>query len=125
MSDPLAPRAVADVRSPLSDGEWHRLHPLTPVLRGGLFLIVVTGFVIANLRDRIVAWLLPGFDDWERYVTTDPRFFRPAEVDLLVGDATKAETKLGWKREVSFPDLVERMVVHDLAVERAKMESGR
>ena len=67
MSDPLAPRAVADVRSPLSDGEWHRLHPLTPVLRGGLFLIVVTGFVIANLRDRIVAWLLPGFDDWERY----------------------------------------------------------
>ena len=67
MSDPLPPRAVADVRSPLSDGEWHRLHPLTPVLRGGLFLIVVTGFVIANLRDRIVAWLLPGFDDWERY----------------------------------------------------------
>ena len=66
-----------------------------------------------------------GIDDWQRYVRQDRKFFRPAEVDLLVGDATKAETKLGWKREVSFPDLVERMVVHDLAVERAKMESGR
>jgi putative membrane protein len=47
------------VRSPLSDGEWHRLHPLTPVLRGGLFLIVVLGIVITNLRDRIIAWLFP------------------------------------------------------------------
>ena len=55
----LAPSAVADVRSPLSDGQWHRLHPLTPVLRGGLFLIVVMGIVITNLRDRIVVWLLP------------------------------------------------------------------
>ena len=71
------------------------------------------------------AFAVAGIDDWERFVRLDPKFLRPAEVDLLVGDATKAETKLGWKREVSFPDLVERMVVHDLAVERAKMESGR
>lgn len=61
------PAAVADVRSPLSDGEWHRLHPLTPVLRGGLFLLVVLGIVIANLRDRIIGWLVPGLEDWERY----------------------------------------------------------
>jgi len=58
-----------------------------------------------------------GIDDWERYVTTDPRFFRPAEVDLLVGDASKAEDKLGWKRKVGFDELVARMVDHDLAVE--------
>jgi len=55
--------------------------------------------------------------DWERYVRQDPKFFRPAEVDLLVGDPTKAETELGWKREVSFPELVQRMVEHDLRVE--------
>jgi GDPmannose 4,6-dehydratase len=58
-----------------------------------------------------------GIDDWEKYVVTDPRFFRPAEVDLLVGDATKAETKLGWQRKVSFDELIKRMVDHDLAVE--------
>lgn len=64
MSDPAA---VADVRSPLSDGEWHRLHPLTPVLRGGLFLVVVLGIVITNLRDRIIGWLFPAVADLERY----------------------------------------------------------
>jgi hypothetical protein len=61
------PAAVADVRSPLSDGEWHRLHPLTPVLRGGLFLVVVLGIVITNLRDRIIGWLFPAVADLERY----------------------------------------------------------
>jgi len=49
------------VRSPLSDGEWHRLHPLTPLLRGGLFLVVVIGIIIANLRDRLVYLFLPMF----------------------------------------------------------------
>jgi putative membrane protein len=61
------------VRSPLSDGEWHRLHPLTPLLRGGLFLIVVIGIVITNLRDRLLfvflPWLAPDIRDevgeWE------------------------------------------------------------
>lgn len=47
------------VRSPLSDGEWHRLHPLTPLLRGGLFLIVVIGVIVANLRDRLLVLFLP------------------------------------------------------------------
>jgi len=59
--------------------------------------------------------------NWERYVRQDKKFLRPAEVDLLVGDASKAETKLGWKREVSFPDLVTRMVENDLRIERAKL----
>ena len=49
------------VRSPLSDGEWHRLHPLTPLLRGGLFLVVVIGIIVANLRDRLVFLFLPVF----------------------------------------------------------------
>ena len=67
------------------------------------------------------AFAAAGIDDWEPYVTLDPRFLRPAEVDLLVGDATKAETKLGWRRKVSFQQLVEKMVAHDLEVESAKL----
>jgi putative membrane protein len=54
---PAPPRA--QVRSPLSDGEWHRMHPLTPLLRGGLFLIVVAGIVVANLRERLLAIVAP------------------------------------------------------------------
>ncbi|WP_235038177.1 PH domain-containing protein [Microbacterium sp. 18062] len=49
----------APTRSPLSDGEWHRMHPLTPLLRGGLFLVVALGFVIANLRERLIEIFLP------------------------------------------------------------------
>jgi putative membrane protein len=47
----------------LTDGEWHRLHPLTPLFRGGLFLVVIAGIVIANLRDRLVFIFLPWIDD--------------------------------------------------------------
>jgi GDPmannose 4,6-dehydratase len=63
-----------------------------------------------------------GLGDWRNFVGQDAQYFRPAEVDLLVGDASKAERQLGWKREVDFPSLVEMMVRHDLDVEakRAK-----
>jgi GDPmannose 4,6-dehydratase len=67
-----------------------------------------------------LAFRAAGIEDWESRVRQDPRFFRPAEVDLLVGDATKARTKLGWKPEVDFPGLVRMMVAHDLRVEAAK-----
>jgi GDPmannose 4,6-dehydratase len=52
--------------------------------------------------------------DWERYVVVDPRFYRPAEVDELVGDASKAYRALGWEPEVSFERLVEMMVQADV-----------
>jgi GDPmannose 4,6-dehydratase len=52
--------------------------------------------------------------DWQKYVVTDPSLVRPAEVDLLIGDPTKANKQLGWKPEVSFPQLVEMMVKADL-----------
>ena len=54
-----------------------------------------------------------GVDDWRPYVRQDPQFMRPAEVDILLGDPTKAETVLGWKREVDFAGLVKLMVEHD------------
>jgi GDPmannose 4,6-dehydratase len=52
--------------------------------------------------------------DWRRHVREDPRFMRPAEVDLLLGDATKARHRLGWRPKVGFRELVERMVDADL-----------
>ena len=55
-----------------------------------------------------------GIDDWVPYVRQDPRFMRPAEVDILLGDPSKAERVLGWRREVDFPGLVKRMVQHDI-----------
>jgi GDPmannose 4,6-dehydratase len=53
--------------------------------------------------------------DWQKYVKLDPALVRPAEVELLIGDPSKARRVLGWKPEVSFPQLVERMVKADLA----------
>ena len=54
--------------------------------------------------------------DWRDYVIVDPQFYRPAEVDLLLADPTKARTQLGWEPEVGFPDLVKMMVNSDLAL---------
>jgi GDPmannose 4,6-dehydratase len=55
---------------------------------------------------------------WEDHVVVDQQFFRPAEVDLLIGDATKAREKLGWKPEVGFEELVRTMVDADMAALR-------
>ena len=53
--------------------------------------------------------------DWEDHVVVDQQFFRPAEVDLLIGDPTKARARLGWKPEVGFEELIRMMVDADLA----------
>ncbi|MDT8304750.1 MAG: GDP-mannose 4,6-dehydratase [Anaerolineae bacterium] len=53
--------------------------------------------------------------DWQEYVVQDPRLMRPAEVDLLVGEAGKAERELGWRAETSFTELVRLMVAAELA----------
>ena len=52
--------------------------------------------------------------DWKKYVVEDPAFVRPAEVDLLIGDPSKARRQLGWKPEVTFAELVRRMVFADV-----------
>ena len=67
------------------------------------------------VRDFVrIAFEAAGLGDYERFVKSDPRFMRPAEVDLLIGDPSKALKGLGWKPEVSFEELVVRMVEHDL-----------
>ena len=83
--------------------------------------VVATGETHAVSEFVALAFAAADIDDWEPYVRIDPKFFRPAEVDLLVGDATKAKTQLGWEPKVSFPDLVRIMVEHDLRVEREKL----
>ncbi|WP_072806227.1 GDP-mannose 4,6-dehydratase [Rhodococcoides yunnanense] len=68
---------------------------------------------IRELLDH--AFAAVGITDWSEYVKIDPRFFRPAEVDLLVGDSAKAQAQLGWKPKVAFAELVTMMVQNDLA----------
>jgi len=70
-----------------------------------------------------IAFARVGIDDWSDRVVQDPAFFRPAEVDLLVGDAAKAATELGWQPQVEFRELVEMMVDADLARERRRIPS--
>lgn len=73
---------------------------------------------IEDLVERAFAEV--GIDNWADYVRQDPKFLRPAEVDLLIGDASKARTKLGWEPDVDFPALVKMMVAHDLEREARK-----
>lgn len=86
---------------------------------GGDF-VVATGRT-HSVRDLIAqAFAVVDIDDWERYVDTDPALLRPAEVDLLVGDASRAREVLGWKPTVEFAELVQMMVEADLRVLRAE-----
>ncbi|MFL6081590.1 MAG: GDP-mannose 4,6-dehydratase [Ornithinibacter sp.] len=73
-----------------------------------------------SIRDLLdAAFARVGIDDWSGYVRQDPRFMRPAEVDLLVGDASKARDRLGWRPTVGFAELIELMVDNDLALLKA------
>lgn len=75
--------------------------------------VVATGETY-SVRDFLdVAFAKIGIDNWSNLVVIDPQFYRPAEVDHLLGIPTKAEGKLGWERKVSFKDLVHRMVDSD------------
>lgn len=62
--------------------------------------------------------------DWQKYVEIDPQYYRPAEVDLLVADASKAERKLGWRPQTTFRELVSLMVDADIAALRGSQSQG-
>ena len=67
-----------------------------------------------TVRDFLnVAFELLNVSDWSNFVTIDPAFYRPSEVDFLLGDASKANEYLGWEAKVTFKDLVTRMIVND------------
>jgi len=79
------------VRSPLSDGRWHRPHPITPLLRGGVALLVVAGVVIANLRERLLFLVLP----WLR-PPGDERWEQPGDpVDWIIANEQYVLASLG------------------------------
>ena len=82
--------------------------------------VVATGRThsIEDLVQRAFAEV--GIDNWSDYVRQDPKFLRPAEVDLLIGDASKARDVLGWEPKVDFAALISMMVAHDLEREAHK-----
>jgi GDPmannose 4,6-dehydratase len=63
--------------------------------------------------------------DWQKYVEIDPRYYRPTEVDLLLGDATKARRELGWQPKVDFKSLVRLMIEHDLQLARVEESNAQ
>jgi GDPmannose 4,6-dehydratase len=78
-------------------------------------------YVIATGETHSVEeFLAEGFShvnlDWRDYVELDPKYLRPAEVDLLIGDATKASRELGWNPKVTFKELVRLMVDADVSM---------
>jgi GDPmannose 4,6-dehydratase len=76
--------------------------------------VVATGET-HSIRDLLAsAFDVVGIENWQDYVDHDPRLLRPAEVDVLIGDATKARQKLGWAPTVGFSDIVRMMVESDL-----------
>jgi GDPmannose 4,6-dehydratase len=80
--------------------------------------VVATGET-HSIRELLgIAFDEVGVQDWDHLVKQDPRFMRPAEVDLLIGDPAKAREKLGWEPKVGFEELVRMMVRNDLAEQK-------
>ena len=78
-----------------------------------------------SIRDLLqLAFQHVGIDDWQPYVVQDARFFRPADVSLLVGDASKARSELGWQPQIDFQQLIEMMVDADLENESKTTQDG-
>ena len=100
------------------DAMWRMLQQDLPV-----DYVVATGetHTVEELVD--VAFRCAGLN-WQEYVVQDPAFYRPAEVDLLVGDPTKARVELGWTPEVTFYGLVQRMVDADIVRWERRIRNG-
>src|SRR5947209_5807557 len=83
--------------------------------------VIATGetHTVRELLD--IAFRAIGYDEWDHLVESDPRFLRPAEVDILTGDASKARARLGWRPRTGFKELVETMVSADLEVEASRI----
>lgn len=92
------------------EGMWRMLQQPTA---GDYVLATGRTHSIRDLLD--VAFKHVGIEEWERHIVEDPRFMRPAEVDLLIGDASRARDVLGWAPTVSFEELIAMMVDSDLA----------
>lgn len=76
--------------------------------------VIATGesYTVRQFLDE--AFGIIGITDWDKYVKIDSRFFRPAEVDVLRGDASRAKEKLDWEPKTSFKEMVKKMVINDI-----------
>jgi GDPmannose 4,6-dehydratase len=83
--------------------------------------VIATGETHSVEEFLTLAFDKVGLGDWKPFVRHDPKFLRPAEVDLLIGDPAKAKAKLGWQPEVNFEQLVAMMVEHDLEYESRRL----
>jgi GDPmannose 4,6-dehydratase len=94
------------------EGMWRMLQQNEP---GDYVLATGEAHSIGDFLEA--AFRAVGIADWKKYIKQNPAFMRPAEVDVLLGDASKAENELGWKRKVDFLGLVKLMVENDLKLE--------
>ena len=83
--------------------------------------VIATGETHSIEEFLTLAFDKVGLGDWRPFVRHDAKFLRPAEVDLLIGDPSKAKAKLGWQPEVNFDQLVAMMVDHDLEYESRRL----
>jgi GDPmannose 4,6-dehydratase len=102
------------------DAMWRMLQQPEP----GDFVIAM-GETHTNRELLDVAARVAGFDDWRPLVQQDERFMRPAEVDILTGDAGKARRQLDWQPRVTFEELVQMMYENDLKEEQARAAAAR
>jgi GDPmannose 4,6-dehydratase len=86
--------------------------------------VIATGETHTIVEFLRLAFARADLGDWRPYVKTDVKFERPAEVPLLLGDPKKAQDKLGWVRKVSFEELVNLMVDHDVALAGREKSAG-
>jgi GDPmannose 4,6-dehydratase len=87
--------------------------------------VIAMGETHTNRELLEVAARVAGFDDWRPLVQQDERFMRPAEVDILTGDAGKARNALGWRPRVNFDELVQMMYENDLKEEQARAAAAQ
>ncbi|HEY3095841.1 MAG TPA: GDP-mannose 4,6-dehydratase [Acidimicrobiia bacterium] len=87
--------------------------------------VIAMGETHTNRELLEIAARVAGFDDWRPLVQQDERFMRPAEVDILTGDASKARRVLGWRPSVNFEELVQMMYESDLKEEQARAAAAR
>ncbi len=102
------------------DAMWRMLQQPEP----GDFVIAM-GETHTNRELLEVAARVAGFEDWHPLVQQDERFMRPAEVDILTGDASKAREVLGWRPRVTFEELVQMMYENDLKEEQARAAASQ
>jgi GDPmannose 4,6-dehydratase len=76
--------------------------------------VIATGNTNSIADFLTIAFKEIGITDWKQYVKQDARFMRPAEVDLLIGDPTKAKKNMGWQPKVSFKDMISKMITNDI-----------